>query len=66
MYDYASVCAVAQVPSVDSVVGGDHHLVTEIEDLVREKMVRLVFLSHRSPANFFFCLFLSLARNVLC
>ncbi|KAK4036427.1 hypothetical protein OUZ56_028482 [Daphnia magna] len=30
------------VPSgvVDSVVGGNHHLVSEIEDLVREKMVR--------------------------
>lgn len=36
----------AQVPSgvVDSVVGGNHHLVSEIEDLVREKMVRSILI----------------------
>lgn len=56
-----------QVPSaggVDSVVGGDHHLVTEIEDLVREKMVRFWFFSPVVfPQTFFFW---SLARNVFC
>jgi hypothetical protein len=54
VYDYASVTfRLAQVPNavgVDSVVG-DHHLMTEIEDLVREKMVRL---SSRFPSRILF------------
>ncbi len=56
-----------QVPSaggVDSVVGGDHHLVTEIEDLVREKMVRFGFSLPSFSRKVFF--FWSLARNILC
>jgi hypothetical protein len=57
-----------QVPSaggVDGVVGGDHHLVTEIEDLVREKMVRFWFFSPVVFQQTFFLLVVSSKRFVL-